>query len=416
MNETRELSVAGVSFRTAPVAVRQSLSFSAAQAADLLGGASAQFAGLEAVVLSTCNRTEFYVAAPLGAPVIEALLLSVRRERPGAPIRHLECERYEYSGVDAMRHLLRVACGLDSSILGDVQILSQIKRAVDVASTSGTLGKTLSQAFTQAIHCGRNARSETRISRGCASVGSAIVETISRHLQQPDSPELPRLLLIGAGQTATDIAWHLSKRRLGSWTVVNRTRENAVRLAAHGGVEAADWEDLDRLVTSSDVIIAATSANEPVVSRAHLETIAAARPQRFPLLIDAGVPHNIEAQGKFPVVDIDAIREQRDTVLDARRAAIPEVERFIDAELMRWRRWLAGRPIESSLADLYRTVESHSREVAEKLFSNGGQVSLDQAERVVRASLRQLLTPHARRLRNLETWMSAEKEPACAGD
>jgi len=416
MEEARDLYLAGVNYRTAPAAVRQLLSFSPAQASALLRSARAGASGLEAVALSTCNRTEFYVAAPPGSPALETLLLTVGRERPNASIRSRECERYGLSGADAMRHLLRVACGLESSTLGDVQILSQIKQAVDVAAIAGTLGKTLSQVFAQAIRCGRQARAETQISRGCASIGSAIVETISRHLRQTDSPELPRLLLIGAGNTAADIAWHLSKRHLGCWTIVNRTRENAYRLAARCGGEAARWEELDRLVTSSSVVVAATSASEPLVRRDHLNQIAAAKPPRFPLLIDAGVPRNIDSGGKYPVVDIDLIREQREAVLDARRAAIPDVERMIEGELARWKQWLASRPIESSLANLYRNIDVHSHDLARKLFLSGGQLSPEHAEKVLRASFRQLLTQHARRLRRLQGETFRSKEQACLVD
>lgn len=410
MDENRELYLVGISYRTALASVQQVLSFSPTQAAGLLRKTASQVPELEAVLLSTCNRTEFYVAAAPGSPAVETLFHTIRRERP-SPIRQRDCERYEQFGNEAMRHLLRVACGLESSVLGDVQILSQIKQAVDVASISGTMGKMLSRAFGQAIRCGRTARSKTRISRGCAGIGSAIVETISRRLKETNSTELPRVLLIGAGQTAAEIAWHLSKRHLGCWTIVNRTREHAYRLAARCGGEAARWEDLDRLVSSSGVVVAATSAEQPLVRREHLEKIAESHPREFPLLIDAGKPPNIESGGRYPVVDIDSIRVQSDAVLAARESAIPEVEELLREEMNEWRRWLAARPIESALADLYQKIELQSREAAEKLLVKGTEVSLEQAQRVFRASFRHLLTEHARRLRRLSGESCGETVP-----
>ena len=412
-DETRELHLAGIDHRSAPASARQALAFSPAQASGLLRRASAGLPGLEAVILSTCHRTEFYVAAAPGSPALETLLLSARHERPNAFIRRPECKRYELSGVAAMRLLLRVSCGLDSLTLGDAQILSQVKQAVDAAAISGTMGKTLSQAFAQATSCGRKARAETKISRGCASIGSAVVETISRHLKRTNSPEVPRLLLVGAGDTAADIVWHLSKRHWGCWTIINRAREDAYRLAARCGGEAARWEELDRLVTSSSVVVTATSAKQPLVRRDHLETIAAGKPSRFPLLIDAGVPRNIESAGQYPVVDLDAIREQRDAVLDARQSAIPDVERLIEIELNHWARWLAARPVEASLADLYRGIEESSQEVARELFADKGDRSPEYARTVVRASFRRLVTAHARRLRSLQRDASRAKGQVC---
>lgn len=415
MNETRELQLTGIDHRTAPASVRHA-GLSTPQASALLRHTAAAVPGLEATILSTCHRTEFYVAAPPGSPALQMLLASARREAPNTSIRRSECERYDLSGVAAMKHLLRVACGLESVTLGDAQILSQIKQAVDVAAVSGTLGQTLSRAFTQAIGCGRKARAETTINRGCASIGSAIVETISRHLRRTNSPEVPRLLLVGAGDTAADIAWHLSKRHLGNWTIVNRAREDAYRLAARCGGEVARWEELDRLVASSNVVVTATSASQPLVRRDHLASIAAARPSRFPLFIDAGVPRNIDFAGQYPVVDVDAIRERREAVLNARQSAIPDVERLIEIELERWKHWVAARPIEASLADLYRGIEEHSQEVARKLFVNNAVRSPEYAQTVLRTSLRRFVTEHARRLRRLQSDAARMKEQAWAAD
>jgi len=223
MEDTKGLHLLGVSFRTAPVAVREALSFNRSQAAALLHDATAEMPGLEAVVLSTCNRTECYLAVPPDREAVANWLTYLRRVRPWAPILRSDCLCYELQDTAAARHLFGVACGLDSAILGDVQILSQVKASLQVAAESGTLGSTLQRVFSQAVHAGKRARRETPIGQGAASVGSVLAAMLAERFITQQVGDGIHILIIGAGEAARNIGQHIAKRQLGTVTFINRT-------------------------------------------------------------------------------------------------------------------------------------------------------------------------------------------------
>lgn len=397
MAPAKELSLLGVSFRTAPVAVREGLSFQPAEAAALLHDAMAM-TGCEAAVLSTCNRTEFYLVAPGEAAVVEQWLTYLPRLRPRAPILNSECRRYQLSGSEAVRHLVRVACGLDSAVLGDRQILSQIKEAAGIAAEAGTMGAHLNQAFAQAIRAGKQARAETRISYGAASLGSALAELISRHVAGCTYEQAPRILVIGAGQIARDIGWNLAKRKVGKLTFLNRSVEGAASLAEHCGGQALAWSQLDWALDSADVIVAATSAKEPILRRERLDSLLELRPMHPPLVVDAGVPRNAEAGSALRVADIDAIREQRQQVLAVRRAAVPAVDAMVEREVASWVQWRETRPVEDAIGSLYREAVLFGHEASRQLFSCGTP-SPERAEEIFLRTFRRVLHGPVRRLR-----------------
>lgn len=392
------LQLVGVSFRTAPVVVREQLSFAASEAIELLRTAGACMPSLEAVVLSTCNRTEFYLGPATDPELVQSFLMLVRRMRPRAPILHDACFRYQLGGADALRHLLRVACGLDSAVLGDLQIVSQVKQAVGLASVSGTLGRTLSQAFTHAVRAARRARSETAISRGASSLGSALAELVAGYLHQTSLSGPARILILGAGQIARDIGTHLAKRHCGELRFLNRTFAGAESLACYCGGRALPLERLESELDKADVVIAATAAPEPLLPRPVLDRIASQG--RSPLVVDAGVPRNVEPGSSLQVWDIDDIRERRESVLAERQAAVPAVEQIIEEQMAAWERWQAAQELEADIALLYECAARRGREAASELFASGAVSSPQQAERIVSRAIRRVLHQHTRKLRN----------------
>jgi glutamyl-tRNA reductase len=397
MRPVQQLHLLGVSYRTAPVAVRESLSFEPAQAAALLQDAAA-VAGCEAAVLSTCNRTEFYLAAPEEAAAVEHWLAYLPKLRPHAPILNSECHRYQMVGPEVVRHLVRVTCGLDSAVLGDLQIVSQVKGAAGIAAQAGTLGAYLSQAFTQAMRAGKQARAETGISHGAASLGSALAELVARRVADGAHGEVVRILVIGAGQIARDIGWNLAKRKLGELTFLNRSPERAVAVAEYCGGQSLAWGQLELALDASDVIVAATSAQEPILSRERLDALLHRRPLSPPLVVDAGMPRNTEAGSTLPVLEIDAIREQRQQVLALRQAAIPAVEALVEREVDAWVRWREARPLEEAIGSLYRQAGSFGHEASRQLFASGPP-SREQTEAVFQLMFRRVLHEPVRRLR-----------------
>lgn len=410
MEENKELHLLGVSFRDAPAAVREGLSFNRSEAAALLQAAVAETPGLEAMVLSTCNRTEFYLVAPQGVVAAEIWLQRLRTLRPEARILRSDCLRYQQSNLAAAQHLFRVACGLESAILGDFQILGQVKEAHAMAAESGALGGYLNRVVLQAIHAGKRARTETAISQGAASTGSALVGMLSARFPAGPGENAPHLLIVGAGKIARDIGRHAAKRWAPKITFLNRTEEKAAELARLYSGSFLPWSGLSAALLEADVAVFATGASRPVLNRAELDQVAARRGSRPLLVVDAGVPRNVEPGSSIEVMDIDSIQEGQEAALSQRQAAVPVVERIVEEEVHAWEQWQARRPVEDLIKLLYQEAAIQSREVSRDLdcFET---LTASQAEQVFLRSMKRVLHSHVHRLRSLPL----EQEVMCAG-
>lgn len=321
----------GVSFRTAPVAVRELLAFNPDETAELLRLARTELPGTEVLVLSTCNRTEFY----LGADDVGPWHALLKRVRPTAPATPDDCHFYERRGVDAFRHLARVACGLESAILGDTQLLSQLRAAVTLAQDHGTLGRELSPATAAALRLGRAARASTAIAAGSAGIGTAVAATLA------DDEDAKRVAVLGAGEAARSVARHLGKRGFVDLTFCNRTPERAERMAVEHGGAARPWAELPEVLETVDAVAVATSAPSPVLGRDVLDRVSQRRRAagRAPLVVvDAGFPPQVTSAAGPGVrlIALDSIRPGEDDVLAARRSAVPAVEAMVDEVVADW--------------------------------------------------------------------------------
>jgi len=401
MESPKQLCLLGVSFRTAPVAVREALRFQPDAATALLREAVAAHPGREALIISTCNRTEFYLAAESAAAAMGDWLGLLRASRPGAPILREDCQRYQLTGVAAARHLFRVATGLDSAILGDSQILGQVKEAMNISARAGALGGTLHQAVTQAIRTGKRARSETALGRGAASLGSAIASMLAEHeLPLRQAGHIPRVLILGAGEIARDIGRHASKGGGRQLTFINRTWERAQKLAEFCGGQAQDWAALPAALAQADVVVAATACPKPILRREQLDQALARQCGREFLIMDAGVPRNVETGSRARVIDIDAIRERQEANLSQRRSAVPAVEQIVEEAVTEWEAWLAARPVESLIKSLYQAVATASRHAAEH-WGGLDEAARFDTEQCIHRSLKRLLSQHVRGWRRL---------------
>ena len=399
MSVAKELFFLGVSFRTAPAAVREALSFNAAEATALFDSAKVEMPEREVVVVSTCNRTEFYLAAAPNGGVPETWLRHLRKARPQAPIFRKECHLYQMQGMAAVNHLFRVACGLDSAILGDAQILGQVKQALGDAGRRGSLGGYLHRVFDQALAVGKRARRETAISSGAAGIGSALAGlVVSRLTPRPETA--PTVLIVGAGETARSITRHLSKRGAWCFLFINRTEEKARELAIQYGGNSRSWSEMETALNEADLVITATSSPQPLLRRELLEGVVRKRLPRPLLIVDAGLPRNIEPGAALELIEIDQIRGQREITLGLRQTAVPVVERNIDDELQSWAAWKASRPVEEAIKQLYLDAAHHRGELSRQVATTT-VVPLDQADHMVWHSLRKVLHSHARRLRGL---------------
>lgn len=409
-----DLILFGVSFRTAPVAVRKTLTFDPAEVAELLGRATTELPGIEALVLSTCNRTEFYLAGS-GSPtdVVGAWHRLLKRVRPTAPAIPADCHFYERQGTDAFRHLARLACGLESAILGDSQLLSQLRAAVTLAQEHGILGRELSQATATALRLGRAARSETGIAAGSAGIGSAVAATLlggSGRLSPggtscPPVPDVKQVAVLGAGEAARSVARHLAKRGLVDLTFCNRTAARAERLALDHGGEARPWDELEAVLDGADAVAVATAATAPVLDANVLRAAAERRRAagRGPLVVvDAGFPPQVAATPitGLSVIPLDALRQGEADALAARRAAVPAVEAMVAEAVAEWTQRRAERRLSGAICRLHGQADEVTRELAEELVARG--LAPDEVERILRRPLRRLLHEIVSELRAAE--------------
>ena len=299
-------------------------------------------AGIECIVLSTCNRFEIYWRSSSAADddTVAALIAATL---PSASELFRDASA-RLSGEAAARHLFRVCSGLESMVLGEAEILGQARAAMEQASLAGSF---LRGIFTAAIRAGRGARSATGIAAGAMSVASAAIQQLEHRIDLKSS----RVLLIGAGETAAKIARQLSKIGILSLVVANRTLERAQALAdAHGGV-AIDLDRLPAAVASADVIISASHADSWLVRREHVPGRSPAQPLA---IVDVSMPPAVEPFTIDGVIRIDLADVERATAAHRQRreAEIPRVEAFIDNELTWLRAWARQeqlRPLVSTL-------------------------------------------------------------------
>lgn len=328
---TAGLRLIGVSFRTASLAVREPLALTPEGVTAALAAAVARGVG-EAMVLATCNRTELYVAGCDEPGALEAWHRAVVVGRADGSCPALAAARYQIVGIDAVEHLLRVACGLESAVLGDSEIVGQLRRAADAAAAAGTLGPQLRGLVDRVLAVAKRARATTSISAGGAGVGSAAASLVTRRVGPGAS-----VVLLGAGDAASVIARELTKRLPCRLTVVNRSPERAATLAERFGAESRPAGELVAALAGADVVVAATGAPRPVVTADVVAAVRRLRPGWSPLVVDAGFPRNVEPLPDLDIASLDSVAERESRVQLVREAAVPAVELLVRDGLRSWR-------------------------------------------------------------------------------
>jgi glutamyl-tRNA reductase len=339
------ITLVGISHKTAPVALRERLAF----APDELSAALPRFGGA-AVLLSTCNRTEVYVTAhhPIAAGSVIAILRELK-DSPDVP----DDAFYHLSGREAARHLLRVAAGIESMVLGEAEILGQVRAAFAASTAAGMNNAVLSQLFHEAIRVGRRARSETHIGRQALSVSSTAVALARKTLGDLSSRTV---LVVSAGEAGKLTARSLARHGASRLLVTSRTRERARALAAGLGGRAVAFEKLGGALGEADIVITSSSAPEFLIHRREVQQAVARRDGRPLLMIDIAVPRDIDpAVREFPQVhlyDIDDLQAAVEKNHDSRRKEVARVERIVDEGLGRFAGWLRTRGVVPTVAAL----------------------------------------------------------------
>ncbi len=323
------LLVIGLSHHSSPVTVRERFAFAEAAVPGALQELRASGLAREAVILSTCNRVEIYAVSDLpenqAAARLQQFLLDYHKlpAPPGGEI-------YARGGREGLEHLFKVACGLDSMVVGETEILGQLKKAYDTALRHKHTGGVLNKSFQRAFNVAKHIRTETNIQRGSVSVGSVAVELAERIFSSLS--EHP-VMVIGAGETSEKTARALLSRGARSIFVSNRSHERAEALAQELGGRAVLFDDWATEFPRIDILVSSTSAPHCILDRAKLEPLMRARKQRPLLLIDIAVPRDIDPSVNFLdnvyLYNIDDLQAIADDYLQQRRDEIARCEAII---------------------------------------------------------------------------------------
>lgn len=330
-----ELLCLGLNHTTAPVDVRERF----AVGSHKLGTTSTSLTTLdgiaESVVISTCNRTEYYLASEHGENAL-ALLENHLSTQAGLDHPTAAPHFYRKAKADAATHLCRVVSGLDSMMLGETEIFGQVKQAYQAALEAGATRGTLNRLFQHAFRIGKKVRTETNIQTGATSVGNVAVELAEKifgHLKNSE------IMILGAGEMSRITAQSLVSRGARSIFVTNRSYDRAVKLAADMGGSAVRFDDWQPVLSKVDVVIASTGAPHPILLREHIEAVRRQRKYRPLFLIDIAVPRDIDPAvasiEEVYLYDIDTLEQLASEARNRRTQHIADCEQIILTELQK---------------------------------------------------------------------------------
>ena len=375
--------VVGVNHETAPVAVREALAFPKEQLPEALTRAR-EVAGLaEAVILSTCNRVEVYGrAAAVSLDAVSAFLARYHGRQPEDIAPHL----YRLEGEAAVRHAFRVAASLDSMVMGEAQILGQVKEAYAAAEKAGSLGSVLNALRHRSIGAAKRVRSETAIGRNAVSVSHVAVELARKIFGELRDRTV---LLVGAGKMSRLAAQPMVRDGARATVLGGRTFEKAEQLAAALGGRSAPFEDLRNELAQADIVISGTGAPGVVIDRQDVAAAQSVRRGRPLFLIDIAVPRDIAADaGKLPGVflyDLDDVKKVAESNLRERKREAAAAERLIDEEVRAFLEWRRSLDVVPLLVDLRRKADEIRKAEIDKARSRLGPLTPEQ-ERAIDAA------------------------------
>jgi glutamyl-tRNA reductase len=347
-----ELIMVGLSHHTAPLEVREKLAIAGEELPEVLRALRER--GLEeAMLVSTCNRVEMYASAESPSTAVRAVR-DYFSERVGG--HDISTHLYEHTGANVARHAFRVAASLDSLVVGEPQILGQVKDAYTVASETQTVGTLLGRCMTRAFAVAKRVRSETGIAAGAVSVS-----TIACDLAKSIFGELTgrRVLLVGAGEMSEGAAKALAQQGT-LLTVVNRNQERARSVAQTCGGEVREWEQLSQELISADVVITSTASPRPVITRELMQGVIKARRHRPLFLIDIAVPRDVdprvESMDNVFLYDVDDLQQVAAQAMAARRREAEHAERIVEEEVLAFEQWQRSLGLTPTLVALRERV------------------------------------------------------------
>jgi glutamyl-tRNA reductase len=377
------LTCIGLSHRTAPVEVRERHAFPPSRMAEALVALRDYEAVREAVMLQTCGRLEIYAALDDYEDGVAQIKSFLSNFGHGTTEYDIDSYLYTLLGHEAVEHLFRVATGLDSMLIGEAEILGQVKDAYVAATRADSLGRTLHRLFRDAIAAGKTARAQTRIGGESVSFATAAVEAARAQLE---SLEGTSILVVGAGKMGRAAVKRLRQEGAQRVIVVNRTLARSRDLVSEAGFgEAVEMPELAAAIAEADVVVASTGSSDFVLDAASVRRAMERRPQRPLFIVDIAVPRDVDpAAAEIPnvsLVDIDGLKSVVDERLDLRREAIPAAEEIITEYVDRFENWYRSRAAVPVIARLTQKAEAIRAAELERLFARCPE--LDERERML---------------------------------
>ncbi|MBI5109484.1 MAG: glutamyl-tRNA reductase [Rhodocyclales bacterium] len=365
-----QLYALGINHHTAPLAVREQVAFDPSLMGQALHDLLREKSVREAAILSTCNRTELYCAAE--HPQFAADWLA---EYHSLAPQKIHPYLYQHPQQDAVRHMFRVAAGLDSMVLGEPQILGQMKQAARAAEAAGTLGTVLGKLFQRTFAVAKEVRSTTAIGANTVSMAAAAVHLSARIF---DSLGTQKLLFVGAGEMIELCAAHFAAHKPRRLTIANRTVERGADLAARFGGDAMRLDQLGERLADYDIVVSCTASSLPIIGLGMVERALKARRHRPMVMVDLAVPRDVEEEvsrlDDVFLYTLDDLGQIVESGLESRQAAVVEAEAIITDRVSGFLQWLEARdtvPTIRALRDAGERARRHEVENALKLLAKG---------------------------------------------
>ena len=398
-----EIVLVGLNHRTAPVEVRERVSFTTEQARRAAEELRARGILEETLVLSTCNRSEVYGVPPEASHESAVGLSSFLSEFHSVRPDLLSGSLYHHYDREAVRHLFRVSAGLDSMLLGEAEILGQVREAYRFAHEHGATGPVLNRLFQGALEVGKRVRTETELGTRPMSVASAGVKLAERIFGKLNERSA---LVLGAGTISEQVVEQLRSRGIAHLFVMNRSRERAEKLAQQFGGKIVGWGEWETALKGPDVVVASLSAVQPVLRREMLARAMAARGNRALLLMDLGLPRNIEAAAaelyNVYVYNVDDLTDIVQQNRQARESEIPRAEAIVEEHLAKFLSWQASVELVGLVEELRSRLRSERGAFLSSRLETMNHLSaadIRRIETLMDDLLKKLLLEPAERLR-----------------
>jgi glutamyl-tRNA reductase len=391
----------GISHHTAPIEIREKVAITRSEYADRVQELCAMPGVEEVIILGTCNRTEIYcLSSETGKETLMDWIHQINDITPGELDQHF----YGYQGEEAARHLIRVASGLDSLVLGETQILGQLKEAWQLAHDAGSMGKVLDRLFQHTFAAAKAIRTTSGISDHSVSVAYTAVVLARQIFGELRSQTV---VLVGAGEMVQLCGRHLREQGIAKLLIVNRSKEKAEELAAELDATALTLDKLNDALPEADILISSTASPEPVIRRRDVRSALKKRRHRPMFLVDIAVPRDIDPQVSslkdVYLYTIDDLQQVVDENMQQRSKAAQSAQSDVDAAVDDFMRWMYGLRAARSLKRIRQQSHEHERDLSEKALRKlrAGQDPVEVVQQLASTLTNRILHLPTKRLREL---------------